>query len=83
LDVASVQESITVTGEPPQLLREARAPEETSAPEFWDEAFRLRQGLVGGVKPIPVVIPETGKLLTLTGALPPRLIRAEIEVKPR
>jgi hypothetical protein len=46
-------------------------------------ACRLRQGLVGGVKPVGVMIPEPGKLLTLTGALPPSLVRAEIEVKPR
>jgi hypothetical protein len=41
----------------------------------------LQQGMVGGVKPLPVTIPETGKVLLLTGALPPAKIGVEIEVK--
>jgi hypothetical protein len=46
------------------------------------DAFKeLKQGMVGGVKPLPVTIPETGKILLLTGALPPAQVGVEIEVK--
>jgi len=41
----------------------------------------LKQGLVGGVKPLPIAIPETGKLLLLSGVLPPEKIGVELEVK--
>jgi len=48
---------------------------------FGQEAKSLRQGLVGGVKPLPIAIPETGKLLLLTGVLPPERVGVELEVK--
>jgi hypothetical protein len=41
----------------------------------------LKKGLVGGVKPLPIAIPETGKLLLLSGVLPPQKIGVELEVK--
>ena len=41
----------------------------------------LRQGLVGGAKPVNVKIPETGKLLLLAGALPPAAPRVQLEMK--
>ena len=44
-------------------------------------AKSLKQGLVGGVKPLPIAIPETGKLLLLSGVLPPERIGVELEVK--
>ena len=46
-----------------------------------DAFAELKQGLVGGVKPLPITIPETGKLLLLSGVLPPEKIGVEIEVK--
>jgi hypothetical protein len=57
-----------------------------SSPAYYDfDAFEemksLRQGLVGGIKPLPITIPETGKLLLLTGVLPPEKIGVELEVK--
>jgi hypothetical protein len=48
---------------------------------FKQEADELRQGLVGGVKPLPVSIPEEGKSLLLTGVLPPARVTAELDVK--
>jgi hypothetical protein len=48
---------------------------------FEEMKVSLRQGLVGGVKPLPVAIPETGKLLLLTGVLPPEKVGVELEVK--
>jgi hypothetical protein len=51
------------------------------APDFAAEAESLRNGLVGGVKPLPVAIPETGKVLVLAGVLPPGQVTAELEVK--
>jgi hypothetical protein len=41
----------------------------------------LSQGLVGGVRPVPVEIPETGKTLIMEGALPPTKVTVEIDVK--
>jgi hypothetical protein len=38
---------------------------------------------VGGVKPLPVAIPETGKVLVLAGVLPPAQVIASLEVKAR
>ncbi|HEX4961111.1 MAG TPA: carboxypeptidase-like regulatory domain-containing protein [Thermoanaerobaculia bacterium] len=48
---------------------------------FAQEAQGLQQGLVGGVKPLPIAIPESGKVLFLTGALPPAKVGVELEVK--
>jgi hypothetical protein len=63
----------------------AKAPQPVAPPPpiYYDfDAFEeLKKGLVGGVKPLPVAIPETGKLLLLSGVLPPETIHAEIEVK--
>ena len=42
----------------------------------------LRQGLVGGVRPLPVAIPQTGKALLLAGVLPPARVAVELEVRP-
>jgi hypothetical protein len=50
---------------------------------FAAEVESLRNGLVGGVKPLPVTIPETGKVLVLAGVLPPAQVIAELEVKAR
>ncbi len=50
---------------------------------FAQQAAELKQGLVGGVRPLPVVIPESGKALLLTGLLPPDAVSAAIEVKAR
>jgi Carboxypeptidase regulatory-like domain len=48
---------------------------------FEEMANSLKEGLVGGVKPLPIAIPETGKLLLLTGVLPPVEIGVELEVR--
>ncbi|MFL6236165.1 MAG: hypothetical protein ACJ76N_23740 [Thermoanaerobaculia bacterium] len=50
---------------------------------FQEMATTLRKDLVGGIKPLPITIPETGKLLLLTGVLPPEKIGVELEVKGR
>jgi hypothetical protein len=52
-----------------------------AARDFGALSKELKQGMVGGVKPLPVAIPETGKVLLLTGALPPVQIGVEIDVK--
>ncbi len=51
--------------------------------DFREQAKSLKQGLVGGVKPLPIAIPETGKLLLLAGVLPPERIGVELEVKEK
>jgi hypothetical protein len=48
---------------------------------FEEMKTSLREGLVGGIKPLPITIPETGKLLLLSGVLPPEKIGVELEVK--
>jgi hypothetical protein len=58
-----------------------------SSPAYYElDAFKkmattLRKDLVGGIKPLPITIPESGKLLLLSGVLPPEKIGVEIEVK--
>jgi hypothetical protein len=60
-----------------------------SAPAYYDsESFEemtnsLKEGLVGGVKPLPITIPETGKLLLLTGVLPPAEVGVALEVRAK
>lgn len=55
------------------------------SPGYYDfDSFEeLKQGLVGGVRPLPVTIPETGKTLYLTGALPPPRVAVELDVKAK
>jgi hypothetical protein len=48
---------------------------------FEEMAKGLQQGLVGGVKPLNVAIPESGKVLLLTGVLPPADVGVELEVR--
>ncbi len=48
------------------------------APKVLDE---LRQGLVGGVRPLPVTIPQTGKGLVLAGLLPPPAVHLQLETR--
>jgi len=50
---------------------------------FAQEAQGLQQGLVGGVKPLPISIPESGKVLLLTGVLPHSRVAVELEVKAK
>jgi carboxypeptidase family protein len=58
-----------------------KAPAHYDFDAFQEMAKSLKQGLVGGVKPLPIAIPETGKLLLLSGVLPPERIGVELEVK--
>ncbi|HYG63502.1 MAG TPA: carboxypeptidase-like regulatory domain-containing protein [Thermoanaerobaculia bacterium] len=50
---------------------------------YFENVALLSNGLVGGVKPLPVTIPETGKVLILTGVLPPERVAAELEVRAK
>jgi hypothetical protein len=84
----AIEETITTTSESPllderQALRdEEKKREKDDAVRYAFDAFEeLKNGLVGGVKPLPVAIPETGKLLLLTGALPPSKVGVELEIK--
>jgi hypothetical protein len=83
----SVEDTITVTAEAPLLderrRKRASKPAAQGSPSYQEvDAFEeLKKGLVGGVKPLPIAIPESGKLLLLTGVLPPEKIGVEIEVK--
>jgi hypothetical protein len=52
--------------------------------EFDFDSFEeLKQGLVGGVRPLPVAIPESGKALYLTGFLPPARVTVALDVKAK
>lgn len=93
---AAVEDVITVTSESP-LLDERRISTGATASQtefekiptapdpylVLQEIDELRQGLVGGVRPLPVVIPETGKVLYLTGVLPPAQVSLELDVKAK
>lgn len=67
------------------LKRKKKAPAAPEAPGYFDfDSFEeLKQGLVGGVRPLPVTIPESGKTIFLTGALPPARVAVELEVKAK
>lgn len=62
---------------------EEQAAGQRNAAAFAQEAQGLQQGLVGGVKPLPLSIPESGKVLLLTGVLPPARVAVELEVKAK
>lgn len=80
---AAVEDLITVQGEVPplDLRRKPPAPGYYDFDAFGETAKSLQQGLVGGVKPLNVAIPEAGKVLLLTGILPPSEVAAELEVR--
>ena len=74
LDIASIAETVTVTGEAPAVLterREAEAPAKKAEAGFRDEVVRLKQGLVGGVKPIPHRDPGDGEAPHAHGSATP------------
>ncbi len=101
LSVASVTETVTVTGEAPLIdtrsagfataFRGRRPRSRSSANErsfdesvlYRGEAEGLREGLASGVKPVPVNIPEQGKVIALTAALPPARVSVVLDVKPK
>ena len=89
---AAVHDSMTVTGESPLIDARRIASGATVREEDLDrsaklqykyEADNLSQGLVGGVKPLPVAIPESGKVLLLTGVLPPQRVAVTLDVKAK
>ncbi|HEV8629309.1 MAG TPA: carboxypeptidase-like regulatory domain-containing protein [Thermoanaerobaculia bacterium] len=61
----------------------ARAAGTGNKAQYAAGARDLQQGLVGGVKPLPIVIPEGGKALLLTGVLPPARVAVELEVRAK
>ncbi len=61
--------------------KDAAREEQRTKALFAQEAQGLQQGLVGGVKPLNIAIPEAGKVLFLTGVLPPMKVGVELEVK--
>ncbi len=87
---SAVEDVETVTAESP-LLDERRIStgatvdqeELEKIPAARDPWAELQQGLVGGVKPLSVAIPETGKALAFSGVLPPSRITLELEVKAK
>jgi hypothetical protein len=56
---------------------------DSNAALFKQEVEGLQQGLVGGVKPLPVSIPESGKALAFSGVLPPSHVTLELDVKAK
>jgi hypothetical protein len=63
------------------VITDMAALESSSTDRFKKEIAGLQQGLVGGVKPLPVSIPETGKALVFSGVLPPAHVTVELDVK--
>ncbi len=86
LPIAAVSEAIVVTSNMgfvsriPAVYAESESVLGLAAER---ELRALQQGLVGGVKPLRVEIPESGKLLVLSGALPPVRVGVELEVKAK
>jgi hypothetical protein len=63
------------------VITDMAALQASSTERFKKEIAGLQQGLVGGVKPLPVSIPETGKALVFSGVLPPAHVTVELDVK--
>lgn len=84
----AIEETITVTSETPVLSRRRTrhlAREEAAGRRrlaFAGAAEAISRELVSGSKPLDVRIPESGKLLSLSGALPPPEVEALIDVRP-
>lgn len=85
LPLESVAEEILVRGGRSSGLsqrRERELAEEAERQRRLDQAVeQLSRGLVEGVKPLAVTVPESGKLLLLAGVLPPPEVVATVEVK--
>lgn len=81
--VVSASSATSSTTGPSQRELARRAEEDRRQALLKDELNRLNQGLVGGVRPLPVEIPESGKLLFLAGALPPPEVQVLVSVKRR
>ncbi|HWN41731.1 MAG TPA: carboxypeptidase-like regulatory domain-containing protein, partial [Thermoanaerobaculia bacterium] len=93
---SAVEDMITVTAESP-ILDERRISRTEAIPQAELEKIptarapwailrdmnELKQGLVGGVRPLPVEIPESGKALYLTGVLPPAQVSVKLDVKAK
>ncbi|MCH9650100.1 MAG: carboxypeptidase-like regulatory domain-containing protein [Deltaproteobacteria bacterium] len=89
MSLATISEEVLVTAETYSVptarsFRDqlAIARDSLAREAFQKERNRLRQGTVGGVRPLPVEIPETGKVLVLSAALPPSGISATLQVRP-
>ncbi len=87
---SAVEDVITVTAESPLLDRPRistgatlSAEELAKIPTARDTFQELKQGLVGGVKPLPLAIPESGKALHLAGILPPTRVALVLDVKAK
>lgn len=65
-----------------QDRRESAERREAQQRLFRDAVESLRQGTVGGVRPLGVEIPETGKVLLMSGVLPPAAVSVELTVRP-
>ncbi len=85
--LAEVTEEIIVTSEMPRSFSSTVAVrgeiEDRQRQQAARRELQSMQGLVGGVKPLAVEIPESGKLLLLAGVLPPADVGVELEVKSK
>ncbi len=88
LPLSMLEESIVVSAEPARYYDNTFLVEEMQVGQLArDEDFaraefgQMSQGLAGGAKPLPVTVPETGKVLELGGVLPPARVSVELEVR--
>jgi hypothetical protein len=89
--ISAVEDVITVTSESPLLdersirtgatLGQSELQRIPTARDQFEVLKDLRQGLVSGVKPLPVEVPQTGKAMLLAGVLPPARVAVELEVR--
>ncbi|MEO1368039.1 MAG: carboxypeptidase-like regulatory domain-containing protein, partial [Acidobacteriota bacterium] len=96
LSLLAASETIVVTGELPSVLASselsgtvgdeidaffADGEDVDLSEDFKRRAATLSEGLVAGVKPLPVTIPETGKAIHFAGFLPPRSVAVTFDVR--
>jgi hypothetical protein len=82
-DVGAERRSSGGRREPSERVRQELLEKQAQSRLYFHEIDQLKHGLVGGVRPLPVTIPESGKALLLTGVLPPGRVAAELEVKAK
>lgn len=88
LPLSALEESIVVSAESARyydntfLLDEIEIGQAARDADLVQAEYgQMSQGLAGGAKPLPVTVPESGKILELGGVLPPARVSVELEVR--
>lgn len=82
---SSIEEMITVTSEYVMLdagPSRSELAEKEARRDFGSARDSLASGLVSGIKPLQIRLPESGKAIALSTALPPTAVHVVLDVRP-